>query len=132
MTKHHCSYCDVYRVGPRVKATIDHFRPKSSFPRDAYRWGNLLLACMLCQERNNQFDDRLLKPDEKGYRFEDYFTIDWTTGRLEAVGKEGEERHERAKKTLELFHLNDNGKPDDRLYELETYTQFEGDRPPEQ
>ena len=61
MTDRHCSYCDAFPMGPRVQQTIDHFRPKVSFPNDAYRWENLFLSCSLCQKK--KFDEQLLKPD---------------------------------------------------------------------
>ncbi|MEM9455397.1 MAG: hypothetical protein AAGF11_14540 [Myxococcota bacterium] len=126
MTSRHCSYCDAYPMGRRIKETIDHFCPKTTHPRLAYCWDNLFLCCYCCQERNNRFDELLLKPDEPAYDFDDYFYIDWDTGELHPLGKPGERRYERAQITLKLFKLNDNGKPDDRREELEKYEQDQG------
>ena len=39
----HCMYCETSEATP-----IDHFRPKVRYPRLAFRWENLLLACSTC------------------------------------------------------------------------------------
>lgn len=121
MTQSHCSYCDAYPMGPRLRRTVDHFKPKTRFPLEAYKWENLFLCCDLCQERNKEFDERLLKPDENSYSFDKYFDIDWVTGELKPNRDASPEDRERAKITIEYFRLNNNGKPDDRLEELNKF-----------
>jgi uncharacterized protein (TIGR02646 family) len=121
MTRNHCSFCDAYPMGRRIPHTIEHFKPKSKFPREAYKWENLFLCCGLCQEKGDQFDKRLLKPDVKSYSFDKYFDINWTTGELLPNRDASENDRKRAEITIKLYRLNDNGKPDDRLEELEKY-----------
>ncbi|MCX6582019.1 MAG: TIGR02646 family protein [Candidatus Aminicenantes bacterium] len=125
MTQHHCSYCDASPMGPRIRCTIDHFKPKTRFPKDAYKWENLFLCCGLCQERYDAFDERLLKPDRDSYSFEKYFDIDWVTGELKPNRDASPEDQESAIITIKLFRLNDNGKPDDRREELEVFEKLE-------
>jgi hypothetical protein len=50
-TQDHCSFCDNFPVSPPSLETIEHFRPKASFPKDAYRWTNLFLLHALPTER---------------------------------------------------------------------------------
>ena len=38
-----CAYCEEV-----TKGEVDHFRPKSRFPRQVYSWSNWLLACHEC------------------------------------------------------------------------------------
>ncbi len=121
MTENHCSFCDSYPMQRRIQATIEHFKPKTRFPLDAYKWENLFICCALCQEKGDKFDPRLLKPDEATYDFEKYFDIDWTTGDLLPNMDASAEDRERARITINLYRLNSNGKPGDRLEELEKY-----------
>lgn len=71
-TIEHCSYCDsIMRYSSRD--TIDHFQPKSRFPELAYNWGNLYLCCDGCQRKGIDYDPNVLRPDESGYSFAQYF-----------------------------------------------------------
>ncbi|MCU0286539.1 MAG: TIGR02646 family protein [Acidobacteria bacterium] len=124
MTQHHCSYCDAYPMGRRIPCTIDHFKPKTHFPLDAYKWENLFLSCGLCQEKGDTFHDLLLKPDEDRYSFDKYFDIDWVTGELKPNRNASPKDRERAEITIKHFRLNDNGKPEDRQKELEMFEQM--------
>jgi uncharacterized protein (TIGR02646 family) len=124
MTQNHCSFCDVYPMGRRIPRTIEHFRPKTRFPLQAYQWENLFLCCGLCQEKRDAYDERLLKPDEDYYAFDKYFDIDWVTGELIPNQEASKEEQERARITIRLFRLNSNGKPEDRLEELKHFGQM--------
>ncbi len=121
LTRDHCSFCDAYPMGRRLKSTIEHFKPKQKFPLEAYKWENLFLACGLCQEKGDSFHERLLKPDEETYSFDRFFDIDWFTGELIPNPYASDEEQEQAEITIKLFRLNDNGKPDDRLEELNKF-----------
>lgn len=118
MTKHHCSFCDAYPLGSRLEPTIEHFKPKTKYPTEAYKWENLFLCCRLCQRKGGAFDERLLKPDKDDYSFDKYFDIDWVTGELIPNRNACEDDRERARITINHYRLNDNGKPEDRLEEL--------------
>jgi uncharacterized protein (TIGR02646 family) len=121
MTQHHCSFCDAYPMGSRLKSTIEHFKPKIKFPLEAYKWENLFLACSLCQEKGDRYNNALLKPDVDGYSFDKYFDIDWTNGELIPNRDATDEEKERARMTITLYGLNKNGKPEDRLEELDKF-----------
>ncbi|MCP4130524.1 MAG: hypothetical protein GY754_06035 [bacterium] len=124
MTKDHCSFCDAYPMGARIQPTIEHFKPKTKFPLLAYKWDNLFLCCRICQGKGERFDDKLLKPDEDTYEFDDYFDIDWETGKLLPNEDATDEDKARAEITIKLYKLNVNGKPEDRLEELKKYEQL--------
>ncbi len=121
MTHRHCSFCDAYPMEWRIKSTIEHFKPKTRFPLEAYKWENLFLCCSLCQEKGDEYDEKLLKPDDDLYEFDRFFEIDWITGELNPSRFTTPEYRERAQITIELYRLNGNGKPDDRKEELEKY-----------
>ncbi len=124
LTRNHCSFCDGYPMGKRIPYTIEHFKPKTRFPLQAYQWENLFLCCGLCQEKGDDYDERLLKPDEDYYNFDRYFDIDWANGELIPNRGASEEDRERAKITIRLYRLNSNGKPEDRLEELKKFDQM--------
>ena len=121
MTQHHCSFCDAYPMGGLISNTIEHFRPKSQFPLLAYQWENLFICCGNCQKKGAQFDEILLKPDEITYAFDDYFNIEWDTGKLIANRMATPENKDRANLTIELYQLNKNSKPESRLEELNKF-----------
>ena len=107
MTNFHCSYCDNYELGFRnLKPTIDHFYPKVPYFHKSYDWKNLFIACHYCQERNNTFDEKLLKPDAADYEFEHYFIFDFSDFEIKSNLTKPIENQERANKTIELLKLN--------------------------
>ena len=119
MTKDHCSFCDLL---PVVPYTIEHFRPKSSFPLFAYHWENLFICCGFCQQAKLEFfAEALLKPDELEYEYNRYFLCDPVTGVLEPNPKANENDQERAIVTIDLYKLNDYGRPTHRKREIKKY-----------
>jgi uncharacterized protein (TIGR02646 family) len=43
---HRCAYCD--STFESIRGHIDHFYPKSLFPKKAFEWNNLILSCQVC------------------------------------------------------------------------------------
>lgn len=116
-TQGHCSFCDNYPVSPPSVDTIEHFRPKARYPREAYRWSNLYFACMYCQGKGDNFDESALQPDAPDYSFDRYFRWDYTRGTLEVNERASAEDQQRAGVTITLYRLND-GHPAWRRREL--------------
>lgn len=114
MTDDHCSYCDGFPMESMLGDTIDHFKPKSLFPLEAYRWENLFLCCYICQKRINQYKDMLLKPDEIEYEFSNYFSYNTENGEIEPNKKADSQNQERARYTIRIFKLNKFNRPKSR------------------
>lgn len=112
-TQDHCSFCDAFPVSPPSIDTIEHFRPKTKFPKDAYRWNNLYYCCVHCQQKGEEFDEALLNPDAEDYEFDRYFLWDFTTGEMMVNQLASLEDQNRAKVTIELYRLNE-GHPRNR------------------
>jgi uncharacterized protein (TIGR02646 family) len=111
MTAEHCSFCDGFPI-ETVGDSIEHFRPKESFPHLAYDWDNLFYACRKCQESKlTQFDEKLLKPDATEYLFEYYFQYDTATGKILPNSDRLPDKRERANITIKLYGLNEHGRP---------------------
>lgn len=110
-TKNHCSYCDGYPTESLLGETIDHFKPKSNYPLEAYKWENLFLCCYICQKRINKYEDILLKPDEIEYEFRKYFRYKTKTGELEPNFEALLTDQKRAIYTIKIFKLNDFNRP---------------------
>jgi uncharacterized protein (TIGR02646 family) len=106
-TQDHCSFCDNYPVSPPSYDTIEHFRPKAKFPRVAYKWENLYYCCDFCQSKGGDFDEALLCPDSVDYAFDNYFRWDFTLGTLEVNETASAENQQRARVTIDTYHLND-------------------------
>jgi uncharacterized protein (TIGR02646 family) len=106
-TQDHCSFCDSFPVSPPSIDTIEHFRPKSRFPKEACRWDNLYFCCMHCQQKFEEFDVDLLRPDADDYYFDKYFRWDFTRGTLEVNEHAPIENQRRAQITIKLYRLNE-------------------------
>ncbi|MCK4660466.1 MAG: TIGR02646 family protein [Phycisphaerae bacterium] len=55
-----CAYCES-RITHLDYGHIEHYRPKSRFPKLTFEWSNLLLACGVCngaEHKGGQFPDR--------------------------------------------------------------------------
>ena len=105
--QHHCSFCDAFPVSPPSNETIEHFRPKSKFPRWAWHWPNLFYCCDFCQSRKKErWDEALLSPDAPEYDFHAYFWADSTNGKIEILPHLDETASHRARTTLDLYGLN--------------------------
>ncbi|MDM8563772.1 retron system putative HNH endonuclease, partial [Candidatus Marithioploca araucensis] len=83
LTANHCTFCDGYPLGAQSRQTIEHFRPKSKYPKLAYVWHNLFLCCDVCQNaKGEHYDKKLIKPDAIDYEFNRYFKIKAKTGEI--------------------------------------------------
>jgi uncharacterized protein (TIGR02646 family) len=105
-TQNHCSFCDNFPVSSPSIDTIEHFRPKSAFPREAYHWPNLYYCCAHCQQKGDEFDEALLRPDAEDYSFDRFFRWDFTRGTIEVNGQASQADQRRASVTIELYRFN--------------------------
>lgn len=106
-TQEHCSFCDAFPVSPPSDPTIEHFRPKSRFPREAYHWPNLYFCCRFCQQRKGErYEDEVLRPDAEDYEFDRYFRWDFTTGEILVNEQVAPEAQRQARVTIDLYGLN--------------------------
>lgn len=122
MSAHHCAFCDGL-LGRTSRETVEHFRPKATFPQHAYDWGNLYPCCDVCQSTKRElFDAALLQPDELGYRFEDFFLLDHRTGRLQPRPDASEADRHRADRTLQLYGLDTPERNKARRREVEHFS----------
>lgn len=107
-TQAHCSFCDSYPVSPPSRDTIEHFRPKSRFPREAFHWPNLYFCCDYCQQKAAaEFDETVLRPDADDYEFDRYFRWDFTLGTLHPQEAASPKDRQRAARTIRLYRLNE-------------------------
>lgn len=125
-TQDHCSFCDNFPVSPPSIDTIEHFRPKATFPKEAYRWANLYFCCMHCQQKRDNFDEALLQPDAIEYGFDRYFRWDFTRGTIEVNEQASIEDQNRAAVTIRVYRLNE-GHPSLRKRELRRRAQCMND-----
>lgn len=107
-----CAYCETI-----LPKDIEHFYPKSRFPRRMFRWENFLRACKNCNtEKLDDFPLRrggapvLLDPckDEPT----EFFTWNLDTGM--PVLTTDPARHVRADKTVSMFELDNQQYCDER------------------
>ena len=118
LTANHCTFCDFFPLGAQSRQTIEHFKPKSQYPKLAYVWHNLFLCCDVCQTaKQEKYDKRLLKPDVIGYEFHHYFIVNQTTGELKPNPRASIENQKRAKITIEFYDLNKTVRKKARLLE---------------
>lgn len=122
VTKNHCCFCDIHPL-KASGATVEHFRPKSTFPLVSYAWGNLFYCCMNCQKKGSKFpfDFKLLKPDQISYSFSYYFIYNFSTGIIRPNPTRSFEEQKRAENTVNLYGLNKYGRPEARILERKKF-----------
>ena len=114
--KFHCCYCDAHPVQGVSSDTIDHFKPKSVFLNEAFAWDNLFYCCSACQEEKQElFEDGLIKPDMADFSFGRFFRFIAATGDIEVNPLASEEDKQRAEVSIRLLGLNERGRPTTRL-----------------
>ena len=130
MTQRHCSYCDGYPVPGTSRPTIDHFRPKSKFHSLSHSWTNLYVCCDVCQTcKGEKWSKDLLAPDDKDYEFLKYFQCNMTTGEIEPNEHASKISQRKARETIELLGLNDEGRPRHRREYLNHWRAQNGTMP---
>jgi uncharacterized protein (TIGR02646 family) len=110
----HCAYCDCHPLKDDRGFEIDHFKPKTKFPLEAFTYTNLFPSCKECNKKMNSYDMLLIKPDEIGYQFEDFFRYDSFTGEIFPNPSKSAENQQRAFETIKTFKLNIGNKPRNR------------------
>ena len=120
-TNFHCSFCDGFPL-ETTGETIEHFRPKSSFPLLSYLWANLLYCCKYCNENKGEnLERRLIKPNDIDYSFETYFLFDYDSGKIEPnpalIGID----KLKAENTILLYGLNEHNRPYRRKFYLKQF-----------
>ena len=101
-----CSFCG---RRPVESKSIEHHKPKSRYPEDAYAWTNLFYCCSLCQGRKREtWHAHLLKPDDPDYTFARYFQWNFLTGHLEPSDSANREDRKAAQLTICLYNLNNS------------------------
>jgi uncharacterized protein (TIGR02646 family) len=122
-TEHHCSFCDNFPIRSK-EDSLDHFKPKS---RPAYyqivcQWENLYYCCQNCQQyKREQYNQHLLRPDSEDYSFDNYFIYSYYSHEIETKPGLDENDRKKAKKTIDIFGLNDRGHIAARRISLERY-----------
>jgi hypothetical protein len=62
-----------------------------------------------------------LKPDQASYNFRYYFIYSYSNGIIKPNPARNSEEQERAKITIELYGLNNWGRPDERVKERQKF-----------
>ena len=123
LTASHCAFCDDVLIPKGSDAgEIEHFKPKGKYKELAYEWTNLYPICRHCNgTKSDRFNNLLLRPDEKGFEFSEWFRYDPITFKIKPARVENIENIEwkRAKKTIELYGFNKPKKIDRRQYEYD-------------
>ena len=101
-----CAYCE-----EATKGEVDHFQPKSKFPRLVYSWSNWLLACHECNHAklNTWPSVGFVDPcaTAKSERPDCHFSFDTQTGLISPHESLSGLRRHRAQETIEALGLND-------------------------
>lgn len=104
-----CAYTCIYL--PSLEGTVDHFLPKSKYPRLAYEWDNYRLALAIVNQ-NKSDSTGLLDPFEIE---ENWFALDFPTCYVVIGNQMPNHLRDKAKETIEILKLNRNHFVDSRL-----------------
>ena len=102
-----CAYCE-----ETTKGEVDHFKPKSRFPKLVYSWSNWLFACHECNHAKlgtwptaGYVDPCATSKQDHPER---HFVIDTQTGRISPHGALGPQQRKKAQDTIDALRLNDS------------------------
>ena len=104
LTHGKCAFCEG-RLEVTTWAEIEHYHPKTRYPKHAFLWTNLFPACAICNLRKGEQDHQgaLLKPDEEDP--ERYFWVHPDNGRLDPVPGLSPVEEARAAETIRICDL---------------------------
>ena len=112
MTSRVCSEVSVAYCEETTKGEVDHFKPKSRFPKLVYSWSNWLFACHECNHAKlgtwptaGYVDPCATSKQDHPER---HFVIDTQTGRISPHGALGPQQRKKAQDTIDALRLNDS------------------------
>jgi uncharacterized protein (TIGR02646 family) len=82
-----CMYCENSEAWD-----VEHVKPKSKYPEDAFNWDNFLLACSTCNTRfkGSKYHVGFLDPSAPGFNLWERWTFNARNGQYEVL-REGDE-----------------------------------------
>ncbi len=100
-----CAY-SCHWIPPDTGAkTVEHFKPKSKYPSEAYQWDNYRLVCSTLNGRKGNFED-VLDP----FALEaNWFLLDFPSLMVYPNGSLTETNARRVMRTIQRLGLNDEG-----------------------
>jgi uncharacterized protein (TIGR02646 family) len=102
-----CAYCE-----ERDHGEVDHFQPKSQFPKMVYEWSNWVFSCQHCNHTKSEKwpSGGFVNPCAKTMtaRPESYFGFDLLTGELIPNQGLSEVRGKRTRQMIPDLGLNDS------------------------
>ena len=124
MNEGHCAYCDGWPIDETSREEVDHFQPKGrpEFYRLVCNWNNLFLSCSACNNNKlEQWDEDLLRPDADDYDFMRYFEYETATGKLKPNPAASADDRKRAEVTIRILGLCRDGACTGRRNALRNY-----------
>lgn len=109
LTDQHCSFCDGFPLNNTSKETIEHYYPKSVFPKKVYDWFNLFYCCDKCQSNANIEFEETVKPDSEEFDFDKLFYFDPNDGEVkvnEYLKNDNTSLYHRANLFLSRYGIN--------------------------
>jgi uncharacterized protein (TIGR02646 family) len=97
---HKCAYCEGNPTGTSY-LEIDHFRPKSLYPKETFEWDNMIPSCHICNNTKSTHDT-VNEPIINPYNTDPETVFYFDTINIVAIQGCGE-----AQKTIEICGLND-------------------------
>ncbi len=111
-----CAYSCTWISRVTGGKTVEHFKPKSKYPQEAYRWENYRLVCLLLNGRKRDFED-VLDP----FTLQDgWFVIDFPSFMIFPGDRLSSDEAEQVNKTVKRLRLNED---EDCIKEREKWVQ---------
>lgn len=112
-----CAYYCQYIPKVTGSKTIEHFKPKSKHPNQAYIWSNYRLVCGMMNGRKGNNEDVLDPFDIE----DDWFIINFNTYMVEPSELVDTQTKSRIDKTIRRLNLNDDECVEGRMEALERF-----------
>lgn len=117
---HICAYSCLRIERVTGGRTVEHFKPTSKYPEEAYAWDNYRLVCWRLNGRKRNYED-VLDP----FTLEDgWFVIDFPSLLIYPGKHLSEEQAKQVKDTIKRLKLNDEESVADRQDKLRKYVMY--------
>lgn len=99
-----CSYSCHWMPFDTGADTVEHFRPKTTYPKEAYEWTNYRLVCQLLNARKRD-DETVLDPFKVQ---NNWFTIEFPSLLVKPANDLKKTLRDQVEHTCEILGLNDD------------------------
>ena len=125
---HVCAYSCIRVDGITGNRTVDHFKPKATYPDDAYEWDNYRFSCGLMNKRKDRLNSKGKQVCDPFSIEDGWFELNLLTFGLKLNKNLSPDDRQRVQETIDCLELDGNAM---RKRRAEAWNKFANNHSPE-